>query len=268
MLLDPKSHHILSRSKFSTYLQQYPNIGDVSEGSHLGISKLRQGIIGLTRNFTAVEEIARIVCEVRETTAGHPVMTGLTNYGVNSGSLLGSETTVRTLCQIALCGVWQDWLNLDVLSDRAVDVQRQPKAIIDTHGGPRYIRAICRKMFGDEFVFRDGQEELVMEIWSGDNFVVSIQVLPGYGKTLLFQIPVVAMKDRPANRRVVSILFVPYLCLVVDMADRLNTAHCNDAVFRSLCAAKEIAQEEKLTADIYVCSYEDMKDIATQTMIR
>lgn len=83
VFFDPKSHHILSRRKFSAYSQQYPNIGNVSEGSHLAINELRQGIIGLTRNFTAVEEIARTVCEVRETAAGHCVMTGLTNYGVN-----------------------------------------------------------------------------------------------------------------------------------------------------------------------------------------
>ncbi|CCC71649.1 hypothetical protein NCAS_0H03390 [Naumovozyma castellii] len=71
------------------------------------------------------------------------------------------------------------------------------------------------KLYGSKFEFRKGQFDVAVEMYLSGSQVIPIQALPGYGKTALFQLPLMAVSlcDQP----VVSFVFVPYVCLVSNM---------------------------------------------------
>ena len=267
LFFDPRVHHLLSRGHFTPYTQKFPDIEGVTKGSHLTLRELRQGIVGLTRHFIDPQDMLRKAFEVKEEGPGHSVQTSVTRYGVSTAMMLGNETTINNMCEVSLCETWQTWLNLDALFGNENCLIKVEKKQLVTTGGPRFLKSTATDMCGNGFVFHDEQDVIACEIWSGTDWIIPVQALPGYGKTVLFEIPVAALKRENPSRKVVSMVFVPYMCLVADMVDRLNGDGLVAVSLLDMGVEGRIPAAHELTADVLVCSYKDITMDTVLTMI-
>ncbi|GMM57371.1 Y' element ATP-dependent helicase [Maudiozyma humilis] len=94
------------------------------------------------------------------------------------------------------------------------------------------------------------------EIYNSARKLFPVQALSGYGKTALFQLPLLAMKRRCQNKRVVSFVLVPYVTLMGDMFQRLNKCGLNVQYATNVSRMNE----NDITADVYVACFESARD--------
>lgn len=82
--------------------------------------------------------------------------------------------------------------------------------------------------------------------------------MPGCGKTVLFELPLVGMRLIEPNERVVSFVFVPYIGLMANMIDKLSKHGLKCEAVKDILVRNSVPDEISFDADIYVCSYEDV----------
>ncbi|EDV09899.1 conserved hypothetical protein [Saccharomyces cerevisiae RM11-1a] len=124
---------------------------------------------------------------------------------------------------------------------------REPKSTND-------ILVAGRKLFGSSFEFRDlHQLRLCHEIYMADTPSVAVQAPPGYGKTELFHLPLIALASK-GDVKYVSFLFVPYTVLLANCMIRLSRCGClNVAPVRNF-----IEEGCDGVTDLYVGIYDDL----------
>ena len=124
---------------------------------------------------------------------------------------------------------------------------REPKSTND-------ILVAGRKLFGSSFEFRDlHQLRLCYEIYMADTPSVAVQAPPGYGKTELFHLPLIALASK-GDVKYVSFLFVPYTVLLANCMIRLGRRGClNVAPVRNF-----IEEGYDGVTDLYVGIYDDL----------
>jgi len=124
---------------------------------------------------------------------------------------------------------------------------REPKSTND-------ILVAGQKLFGSSFEFRDlHQLRLCYEIYMADTPSVAVQAPPGYGKTELFHLPLIALASK-GDVKYVSFLFVPYTVLLANCMIRLGRRGClNVAPVRNF-----IEEGCDGVTDLYVGIYDDL----------
>ena len=124
---------------------------------------------------------------------------------------------------------------------------REPKSTND-------ILVAGQKLFGSSFEFRDlHQLRLCHEIYMADTPSVAVQAPPGYGKTELFHLPLIALASK-GDVKYVSFLFVPYTVLLANCMIRLGRRGClNVAPVRNF-----IEEGCDGVTDLYVGIYDDL----------
>ncbi|KAF4005988.1 DEAD/DEAH box helicase family protein [Saccharomyces cerevisiae] len=124
---------------------------------------------------------------------------------------------------------------------------REPKSTND-------ILVAGQKLFGSSFEFRDlHQLRLCHEIYMADTPSVAVQAPPGYGKTELFHLPLIALASK-GDVKYVSFLFVPYTVLLANCMIRLGRCGClNVAPVRNF-----IEEGCDGVTDLYVGIYDDL----------
>ena len=124
---------------------------------------------------------------------------------------------------------------------------REPKSTND-------ILVAGQKLFGSSFEFRDlHQLRLCYEIYMADTPSVAVQAPPGYGKTELFHLPLIALASK-GDVKYVSFLFVPYTVLLANCMIRLGRCGClNVAPVRNF-----IEEGCDGVTDLYVGIYDDL----------
>ncbi|KAF4006177.1 DEAD/DEAH box helicase family protein [Saccharomyces cerevisiae] len=124
---------------------------------------------------------------------------------------------------------------------------REPKSTND-------ILVAGQKLFGSSFEFRDlHQLRLCYEIYMADTPSVAVQAPPGYGKTELFHLPLIALASK-GDVKYVSFLFVPYTVLLANCMIRLGRRGClNVAPVRNF-----IEEGYDGVTDLYVGIYDDL----------
>lgn len=76
------------------------------------------------------------------------------------------------------------------------------------------LRCAIQAVYGVGFQFRSEQQTICHDIYMSGSQVIAVT---GFGKTAVFQLPLVAMRDENA----VSFVFVPYTVLQSDLEQRL-----------------------------------------------
>ena len=207
--------------------------------------------------------------------ANHSVQTGRNIYGVDSFSLTSVSGTTATLLQERASERWIQWLGLesdyhcsfsstrnaeDVVAGEAASSDHDQKISRVTRKRPREpkstndILVAGQKLFGSSFEFRDlHQLRLCYEIYMADTPSVAVQAPPGYGKTELFHLPLIALASK-GDVKYVSFLFVPYTVLLANCMIRLGRRGClNVAPVRNF-----IEEGYDGVTDLYVGIYDDL----------
>ena len=193
-----------------------------------------------------------------------------TDYNKNGSS----EPRLKTLDGLT-SERWIQWLGLesdyhcsfsstrnaeDVVAGEAASSNHHQKISRVTRKRPREpkstndILVAGQKLFGSSFEFRDlHQLRLCYEIYMADTPSVAVQAPPGYGKTELFHLPLIALASK-GDVKYVSFLFVPYTVLLANCMIRLGRRGClNVAPVRNF-----IEEGYDGVTDLYVGIYDDL----------
>ncbi|KAF4003499.1 hypothetical protein FOB22_003517 [Saccharomyces cerevisiae] len=194
-----------------------------------------------------------------------------TDYNKNGSS----EPRLKTLDGLTSDYRWIQWLGLesdyhcsfsstrnaeDVVAGEAASSNHHQKISRVTRKRPREpkstndILVAGQKLFGSSFEFRDlHQLRLCYEIYMADTPSVAVQAPPGYGKTELFHLPLIALASK-GDVKYVSFLFVPYTVLLANCMIRLGRCGClNVAPVRNF-----IEEGCDGVTDLYVGIYDDL----------
>ncbi|CAH1830408.1 unnamed protein product [Saccharomyces cerevisiae] len=242
----------------------------------LNFREMRQGMIALGRHCVGSRfETDLYESATSELMANHSVQTGRNIYGVDSFSLTSVSGTTATLLQERASERWIQWLGLesdyhcsfsstrnaeDVVAGEAASSDHHQKISRVTRKRPREpkstndILVAGQKLFGSSFEFRDlHQLRLCYEIYMADTPSVAVQAPPGYGKTELFHLPLIALASK-GDVKYVSFLFVPYTVLLANCMIRLGRRGClNVAPVRNF-----IEEGYDGVTDLYVGIYDDL----------
>ena len=242
----------------------------------LNFREMRQGLIALGRHCVGSRfETDLYESATSELMANHSVQTGRNIYGVDSFSLTSVSGTTATLLQERASERWIQWLGLesdyhcsfsstrnaeDVVAGEEASSDHHQKISRVTRKRPREpkstndILVAGQKLFGSSFEFRDlHQLRLCHEIYMADTPSVAVQAPPGYGKTELFHLPLIALASK-GDVKYVSFLFVPYTVLLANCMIRLGRCGClNVAPVRNF-----IEEGCDGVTDLYVGIYDDL----------
>ncbi|CAD6627592.1 SX2_G0041360.mRNA.1.CDS.1 [Saccharomyces cerevisiae] len=272
MFLNTAKGCLVEYATFRQYMRELPK----NAPQKLNFREMRQGLIALGRHCVGSRfETDLYESATSELMANHSVQTGRNIYGVDSFSLTSVSGTTATLLQERASERWIQWLGLesdyhcsfsstrnaeDVVAGEAASSDhhqkisrvkrkrlREPKSTND-------ILVAGQKLFGSSFEFRDlHQLRLCHEIYMADTPSVAVQAPPGYGKTELFHLPLIALASK-GDVKYVSFLFVPYTVLLANCMIRLGRCGClNVAPVRNF-----IEEGYDGVTDLYVGIYDDL----------
>lgn len=204
-------------SKFKKLLMLYPS--NIAKRQRLNFRSMRHGMIGLLRDYVSQHynsEHHQPDTEIIETMAGHSAQTGLKVYAVDETRL--SEIAQE---QILISRAYVKYLALEDLKGiRKTEETRVAKPVVNTwhpRTSMKKLRCAIQAVYGVGFQFRSEQQTICHDIYMSGSQVIAVQALTGFGKTAVFQLPLVAMRDENA----VSFVFVPYTVLQSDLEQRL-----------------------------------------------
>lgn len=86
-------------------------------------------------------------------------------------------------------------------------------------------------------------------------------------KAALFALPLIFMKIRCPNERVVSFVFVPLISAMTNMVKRLSKHCLKCCMVKYILGWNDDSDRGSLTADIYVCSCENIDFDCLKTTI-
>lgn len=239
--------------KFPVTYSIYPNIDSFGSEERLNLREMRQCITALLRHCVPIVGNTSAIREAIENSAGHTANTGFANYGVDRFTALGDQMNLQAANILSVCHSWQLWLNLEEY------VFGTPEAALSTGTSSISINSsindlllAAQSIYGPDFSFRSGQERIMSAIYLSTTKVFPIQALPGFGKTYLFQVPILAMKKANPLKKFVNFIFVPFISLMANMMTRLSTSGVTCAYFSDISKGSTVAEECDLTADIYI----------------
>ena len=272
MFLNTAKGCLVEYATFRQYMRELPK----NAPQKLNFREMRQGLIALGRHCVGSRfETDLYESATSELMANHSVQTGRNIYGVDSFSLTSVSGTTATLLQERASERWIQWLGLesdyhcsfsstrnaeDVVAGEAASSDHHQKISRVTRKRPREpkstndILVAGQKLFGSSFEFRDlHQLRLCHEIYMADTPSVAVQAPPGYGKTELFHLPLIALASK-GDVKYVSFLFVPYTVLLANCMIRLGRCGClNVAPVRNF-----IEEGCDGVTDLYVGIYDDL----------
>ena len=272
MFLNTAKGCLVEYATFRQYMRELPK----NAPQKLNFREMRQGLIALGRHCVGSRfETDLYESATSELMANHSVQTGRNIYGVDSFSLTSVSGTTATLLQERASERWIQWLGLesdyhcsfsstrnaeDVVAGEAASSDHHQKISRVTRKRPREpkstndILVAGQKLFGSSFEFRDlHQLRLCHEIYMADTPSVAVQAPPGYGKTELFHLPLIALASK-GDVKYVSFLFVPYTVLLANCMIRLGRRGClNVAPVRNF-----IEEGCDGVTDLYVGIYDDL----------
>ena len=272
MFLNTAKGCLVEYATFRQYMRELPK----NAPQKLNFREMRQGLIALGRHCVGSRfETDLYESATSELMANHSVQTGRNIYGVDSFSLTSVSGTTATLLQERASERWIQWLGLesdyhcsfsstrnaeDVVAGEAASSNHHQKISRVTRKRPREpkstndILVAGQKLFGSSFEFRDlHQLRLCHEIYMADTPSVAVQAPPGYGKTELFHLPLIALASK-GDVKYVSFLFVPYTVLLANCMIRLSRCGClNVAPVRNF-----IEEGCDGVTDLYVGIYDDL----------
>ena len=272
MFLNTAKGCLVEYATFRQYMRELPK----NAPQKLNFREMRQGLIALGRHCVGSRfETDLYESATSELMANHSVQTGRNIYGVDSFSLTSVSGTTATLLQERASERWIQWLGLesdyhcsfsstrnaeDVVAGEAASSNHHQKISRVTRKRPREpkstndILVAGQKLFGSSFEFRDlHQLRLCHEIYMADTPSVAVQAPPGYGKTELFHLPLIALASK-GDVKYVSFLFVPYTVLLANCMIRLGRRGClNVAPVRNF-----IEEGYDGVTDLYVGIYDDL----------
>ncbi|DAA08589.1 Y' element ATP-dependent helicase [Saccharomyces cerevisiae S288C] len=272
MFLNTAKGCLVEYATFRQYMRELPK----NAPQKLNFREMRQGLIALGRHCVGSRfETDLYESATSELMANHSVQTGRNIYGVDSFSLTSVSGTTATLLQERASERWIQWLGLesdyhcsfsstrnaeDVVAGEAASSNHHQKISRVTRKRPREpkstndILVAGQKLFGSSFEFRDlHQLRLCYEIYMADTPSVAVQAPPGYGKTELFHLPLIALASK-GDVEYVSFLFVPYTVLLANCMIRLGRRGClNVAPVRNF-----IEEGYDGVTDLYVGIYDDL----------
>ena len=272
MFLNTAKGCLVEYATFRQYMRELPK----NAPQKLNFREMRQGLIALGRHCVGSRfETDLYESATSELMANHSVQTGRNIYGVDSFSLTSVSGTTATLLQERASERWIQWLGLesdyhcsfsstrnaeDVVAGEAASSDHDQKISRVTRKRPREpkstndILVAGQKLFGSSFEFRDlHQLRLCYEIYMADTPSVAVQAPPGYGKTELFHLPLIALASK-GDVKYVSFLFVPYTVLLANCMIRLGRCGClNVAPVRNF-----IEEGYDGVTDLYVGIYDDL----------
>ena len=272
MFLNTAKGCLVEYATFRQYMRELPK----NAPQKLNFREMRQGLIALGRHCVGSRfETDLYESATSELMANHSVQTGRNIYGVDSFSLTSVSGTTATLLQERASERWIQWLGLesdyhcsfsstrnaeDVVAGEAASSNHHQKISRVTRKRPREpkstndILVAGQKLFGSSFEFRDlHQLRLCHEIYMADTPSVAVQAPPGYGKTELFHLPLIALASK-GDVKYVSFLFVPYTVLLANCMIRLGRRGClNVAPVRNF-----IEEGCDGVTDLYVGIYDDL----------
>ncbi|DAA08382.1 Y' element ATP-dependent helicase [Saccharomyces cerevisiae S288C] len=272
MFLNTAKGCLVEYATFRQYMRELPK----NAPQKLNFREMRQGLIALGRHCVGSRfETDLYESATSELMANHSVQTGRNIYGVDSFSLTSVSGTTATLLQERASERWIQWLGLesdyhcsfsstrnaeDVVAGEAASSNHHQKISRVTRKRPREpkstndILVAGQKLFGSSFEFRDlHQLRLCYEIYMADTPSVAVQAPPGYGKTELFHLPLIALASK-GDVEYVSFLFVPYTVLLANCMIRLGRCGClNVAPVRNF-----IEEGYDGVTDLYVGIYDDL----------
>ncbi|KZV10967.1 hypothetical protein WN66_02123 [Saccharomyces cerevisiae] len=272
MFLNTAKGCLVEYATFRQYMRELPK----NAPQKLNFREMRQGLIALGRHCVGSRfETDLYESATSELMANHSVQTGRNIYGVDSFSLTSVSGTTATLLQERASERWIQWLGLesdyhcsfsstrnaeDVVAGEAASSDHHQKISRVTRKRPREpkstndILVAGQKLFGSSFEFRDlHQLRLCYEIYMADTPSVAVQAPPGYGKTELFHLPLIALASK-GDVEYVSFLFVPYTVLLANCMIRLGRRGClNVAPVRNF-----IEEGYDGVTDLYVGIYDDL----------
>ena len=272
MFLNTAKGCLVEYATFRQYMRELPK----NAPQKLNFREMRQGLIALGRHCVGSRfETDLYESATSELMANHSVQTGRNIYGVDSFSLTSVSGTTATLLQERASERWIQWLGLesdyhcsfsstrnaeDVVAGEAASSDHHQKISRVTRKRPREpkstndILVAGQKLFGSSFEFRDlHQLRLCYEIYMADTPSVAVQAPPGYGKTELFHLPLIALASK-GDVKYVSFLFVPYTVLLANCMIRLGRRGClNVAPVRNF-----IEEGCDGVTDLYVGIYDDL----------
>ncbi|CCK69125.1 uncharacterized protein KNAG_0B07010 [Huiozyma naganishii CBS 8797] len=258
LFADVLAGKLLKYEQFNRRTGQYPR--SVHKNACLNFRELRYGIMYFMRKHANMEKITLAVNAVEEY-AGYIAVTGSRVYDRNDSakSFIDSE--------IALA--WHRFLGLEMTREvTAAKKEESDKRKYRPQGSPGDLVVAGRLLYGETFLFRKGQQDVANAVYLGTEHLIPVQAPPGSGKTVLFQIPLIAVKKRNSVPKVVSFVFVPYIPLKANMIDRLKTRGILDVGdVIELWRNGDSIEERTLTADVYVGTFRDMGTDACKRLI-
>ncbi|CAI4723510.1 AKH_1a_G0042850.mRNA.1.CDS.1 [Saccharomyces cerevisiae] len=246
LFLNGGTGNLINYDRFSRFLKYYPS--SIRENQHLTFREMRRGIIGLTVEYVKLSAASIELINAKERLAGN-----LPSIGLNSSKTLAQMSSIEIEYSPIITTELQKWLSLGYETNMEKEITKKKKKQFSFAGSLQDLVIAGRKVFGENFEFKDGQERIVMDILLSNNQLIPIQAPPGYGKTTLFQLPLIAL---PSNKQsVVSFIFVPYVILQENMIFKFES-HCNVGNVKDLL--KPNIAEEEVVHDVYIGTFNDL----------
>lgn len=160
--------------------------------------------------------------------------------------------------------IWQFWNKNPFLEDNQVATQTSMTAndlkeeLVIEGDGSRDLLVAGTTLYGDNFEYRDGQLELLLELYHGVTKCSLVRALPGYGKTAFFCLPLLALKQSHP-RKVVSFVFVPNTFSQHEMRERLESQFFNVGLLHIMLENGFNVGDCDLECELYIGTFDDLK---------
>ncbi|CCK72632.1 uncharacterized protein KNAG_0K02690 [Huiozyma naganishii CBS 8797] len=265
LFVDVLAGKLLKYDFFNKRTRDHPC--SVHKEGRLTFRELRHGIIFFMRKHTNVAQIIAGANAVEEY-AGHTATTGRQVYAA-PGTVIDHNESEEAIGDHQIALAWHRFLGLE-MAKSVVTVTEKDKAKKEyrPYGAMGDLTAAGRLLYNDAFQFRKGQQDIAIDVFLGTEQLIPVQALPGYGKTALFQIPLIALKKKNPLPKVVSFVFVPYIPLKANMIDRLRAkGQLEVGDVAELLKNGPNVGEDALIADVYVGAFHEMGTVSCKELI-
>ncbi|KAM3163168.1 Helicase ATP-binding domain-containing protein [Lachancea thermotolerans] len=260
LFVDASQAKLVSEKRFQEVCKEYPKRTAPLE--RLNFPQLRQGMTALVQR--------KLEGHRSQAGAAHPSTSayladhwpkmGTGMYGLDSLLLKNLQGPTAYMTQRELSEQW----NLSM--DLGVNTEDEPQSTGNTLKGglqraglvPDDLFLAGRMLYGEQFAFRNTDQTFAcISAYMSDEKVIAVQAPTGFGKTLVFQLPLIcyAMK----KLRTVSFVFVPDAALVAATTHRLRSKSCLRVGSVEFLIHKGLVGDDPFQ-DVYVGTFSDAID--------
>ncbi|SCU80252.1 LAFA_0B08394g1_1 [Lachancea sp. 'fantastica'] len=229
---------------FESFLEKYPST--VPKALRLGLRDLRYGMVGLLRKYVKAGHLLRNAQfeAVKEQLAAHSVTIA------DPSSATSIQPATEFKLEVAVSQKWNEWLSYDgEVTAKAAVTGEVYSVFSPPMSSAGDVMDIAESLGID---LRREQVILLIEIYLSDSEIIPIQAPAGFGKTLMYEIPMLALKEQ----RVVSFVFVPSQALLEAATRRLRKNGLRVGIVRRLLA--DYPQGNYAFEQVYVGTFDDL----------